>query len=457
MPEEKKIYGFRDMYEPSAMMGAVLALSGIEGVELAFHGPSGCYTIAGHIRTDQAPMGVYSAMRPTGVTEDNLVMGTTEEKLKQLLKFIHATTTKAKPSLLAIVNADATAITGDDIIGQARRFEKETGIPSVAVDAPGMKGWDVVGYDASYRTLLAKFAKKDGIEKKEDSVNIIAPYLLSSQNWLFDFEWIREMLEKLGIRVNCVLTRNTRIEDIQNFAAAKYNLMLTSEEFPSFNREAERLGIPNFGSDLPLPYGLVNTEEWVWAVASKFGKEDKAEKILEEGSKKVKRILFLNYSFTWMANLLMQKRVAVIGRAAFAASIARFLFYDMDTYPDIVVLQGATPQTIEMSKKLLEPIIKDGYPVIIMDNSPYVEVARAIKDRDIDFVIGSRIEKPLIEGMRIPHLNLGSAFYFQSFRFVPYPYAGYEGVPYLVQELSHVMADMFHEKDMWRVMKYENI
>lgn len=455
MPTEvKKLVASIDQYQPSAMMGAVLAVSGIDGAEIAFHGPSGCYTVATHIRTDQGPMGSYSSMSPSGITEDNLVMGTSMEKLKQLIKF---TMLKPKPKLLAIVNTDATAITGDDIIGQSKKFEVETGIPTIAVDAPGMKGWDVVGYDLAYRALLAKFAKTDGIEKRPDSVNIIAPYMLSSQNWIFDFEEIRSLVNKLGLRINCVLTRNTRVEDIANFAAAQANLMLTSEELPHFNKETDKLGVRNFGAELPLPYGLINTEEWTMALAREFGKEQPAEELLKEEAKKVKSVLSFNYPYTWLANLLMQKRAAVIGRAAFAAAIARMLFYDMDCYPEIVALQAGTPQALARAKDQLQECQRDGCPMQVMENASYIEIARAIKNAEIDFVVGSRIEKALIEGMRYPHLSLGSAFYFQSFRFVPYPYAGYNGILYLLQELGLVMEDMMHEQDMWRTLKYANI
>ena len=454
MANYEKLVASRDMYQPSAMMGAVLAVSGIDGVEIAFHGPSGCYTVATHIRTDMGPIGCYSSMSPSGITEDNLVMGTSMEKLKQLIKF---TKLKPRPSLLAIINSDATAITGDDIIGQSRKFQEDTGIPTIAIDAPGFKGWDVVGYDLTYKALLAKFARSDGVEREKDSINIIAPYMLSSLNWLFDFEEIKKMLSSLGLKVNCVLTRNTKVQDVVNFPKAEANLLLTSEELPNFNKEAERLKVRSFGADLPLPYGLKTTEEWVMGVAREFGREEAAQNLLKESARRVKAVLAFNYPYTWLANLLMQKRAAVIGRAIFAASIARMLFYDMDTYPEVVALQAATPQCLDVAKKLLKPIIDHGLKVNIMENPSYIEFARAIKDAEIDFVIGSRIEKALIEGMRFPHLSLGSAFYFQSFHFVPYPYVGYDGVLYLLQELGRVTEDMMHEQDMWRTLRYKNI
>ena len=129
------------------------------------------------------------------------------DKLRQLLKFIRLESehAKRKPSLLAIVNTDSTAITGDDMVGAAKMFEKETGVSSISVDAPGFKGQDVTGYDLAYRTLLTKFAKP-GVTKKSDSVNIIALYLLASQNWLFDFEGIKDLFN-FGTKLKIYMIR----------------------------------------------------------------------------------------------------------------------------------------------------------------------------------------------------------------------------------------------------------
>lgn len=454
--EKPKQPTYKDMYQPSANMGAVLALSGVKGMQIVYHGAPGCNTIVGHVRTDQAPLGAYTGMILTGPRHDHIIMGTSIERLRQTLKFLKATA-RTKPTVLSIVNADATALIGDDIVGSAKAFEQETGIPSIAIDAPGMKGWDTIGYDIVYKELLAKFAKKEGIQKREDTINIICPYGLWSQNWIFDFEAIKELLNKMDIKVNCTLTRNTTIEEIKNFASAKMNIMLTNEGLPLFTKESEKLGVYNFGHNLPLPYGISNTEDWCMAIAEEMGKTEKAQQVLKESSEKVKSIIGLNYSFTWQANLMMQKRVAIIGRAGFAASIARSLYYDFDTYPSLVALQAGTHQAFDTSKRLLDPIIKDNIEINILENPPYLKLAQTIRDGEIDFVIGSRVDKQLIESMRIPHLSLGGAYYFLSYRYIPYPYVGYEGSLYLAQELAQVLTDMFHEKEKWKALLYKEL
>jgi nitrogenase molybdenum-iron protein alpha/beta subunit len=451
---QKRIY--KDMFQPSANMGAVLALSGIKGVYIIYHGAPGCNTIAGHVRTDQVLLGAYTGLLLTGPRHDHIVMGTSIDRLRQALKFVKATL-RRRPSLVAIVNADATALIGDDIVGAAKAFESETGIPSLAIDSPGMKGWDIVGYDIVYKELLARFAKKEGVHKREDAVNIICPYELWSHNWIFDFEEIVNLLKKVGIRINCVLTKNTAIEDIKNFASAKLNIMLTPEELPLFTKESEKLGVYNFGESLSLPYGVCNSEEWLIALGEEMGVVENCQKVLKEGADRVKSILGLNYSFTWQANLMMQKRAAVIGRAGFATAMARCLYYDFDTYPVVIALQAATPQAFEISKRLLDPIIRDGVEIKILENPTYLEFAKAVKEGEIDFAIGSRLDKQLIEGMRIPHLSLGSAYYFMSYRYIPYPYVGYDGMLYLSQELAHVVHEMFLEKEKWKTLLYKEL
>jgi len=233
--------------------------------------------------------------------------------------------------------------------------------------------------------------------------------------------------------------------------------MLTNEDLPLFTKEAEKLGVPNFGGDLPLPYGLRNTEEWYYGIAAKFGKSDEAYKVLQEGSKKVRDVLRFNYSYTWQSNLMLQKRAALIGRAHFIASMARCLYYDMAMYPEVIALQAATKESVDRVKKLLESMEKDGMSPKILINPPYVEFARAVEEAEVDLVLGSRIEKTLIGGMGIAHHAIGSSYYFNTFRYLPMPYVGYEGILYLLQELGLAMEDMFHEREAWKRLCYKNI
>lgn len=94
--------------------------------------------------------------------------------------------------------------------------------------------------------------------------------------------------------------------------------------------------------------------------------------------------------------------------------------------------------------------------VKILINPPYIEFARAVKEAEVDFVLGSSIEKTLIEGMGITHHAIGSSYYFNIFRYLPIPYVEYEGILYLLQELVLVMEDMFHEREAWKKLCYKS-
>ena len=126
-------------------------------------------------------------------------------------------------------------------------------------------------------------------------------------------------------------------------------------------------------------------------------------------------------------------------------------------YPEVVSLQAAAKESADEARKLLESMEKDGMSVEILVNPPYVEFARACREAEVDFVLGSRIEKTLIEGMSIAHHAIGSSYYFNTFRYLPMPYVGYEGILYLLQELGLTMEDMFHEREAWKKLCYKNI
>ena len=121
-------------------------------------------------------------------------------------------------------------------------------------------------------------------------------------------------------------------------------------------------------------------------------------------------------------------------------------------YPEVVSLQAASKESVDGAKKLFGSMEKDGMSPQILANPPHIEFARACREGEVNFVLGSRIEKTLIEGMGIAHHAIGSSYYFNSFKYLPMPYVGYEGILYLLQELCLTMEDMFHEREVCKNM-----
>jgi nitrogenase molybdenum-iron protein alpha/beta subunit len=150
---------------------------------------------------------------------------------------------------------------------------------------------------------------------------------------------------------------------------------------------------------------------------------------------------------------MLQKRAALIGRAHFIASMAN----DMAIYPEVVALQAATKESVDGATKPIKAMEKDEMSPKVLINPAYVEFARAVREAEVDLVLGSRIEKTLMEGMGIAHHAIGSSYYFNTLRYLPVPYVGYEGILYLLQELGLGTEDMFHEREAWKRLCYKNI
>jgi len=83
----------------------------------------------------------------------------------------------------------------------------------------------------------------------------------------------------------------------------------------------------------------------------------------------------------------------------------------MAIYPEVIALQAATKESVDGAKKLFESMEKDGMSPKVLVNPAYVEFARAVGEAEVDFVLGSRIEKTLIGGMGIAHHAIGSSYY----------------------------------------------
>jgi nitrogenase molybdenum-iron protein alpha/beta subunit len=444
---------YADYYMRGAMHGAVVTASGVAGACIVFHGPSGCYTVATHLRTDQAFYGgAYTTVVPSGPLEPELIMGFGVDKAREAAEFGLAT---AKPSILFIINTTPTSITGDNIKGVAVDLEEKFKVPAIALDVPGHKGGFATGSDITMSALLDKFATEGGT-KESDAVNIIGPFLSGSRLWQFDYAEAASLLQRLGLKVNCTLTRNTPLKDIQSYPKAQLDLLFTYEPMPLLSEHSRKFGISRL-PPLPLPYGLANTEEWMMAIAKEFGRTDRVEKALREDVELIRSVLRFNYNYTWFNQIIMQRHIGLAGDAPFAASLARFFYYDLNVYPDVIALYAETHEALKAAHEVLKPLEEEQPSIEILDNPLQIELARKVKEAKVDFFVGTLQEKALMESINIPCLVLGGPYFHAAQRYVPWPYLGYKGILNLYQELTLLEELMIYEKDKWKAMKYDYI
>lgn len=440
---------YQDRYEPGAFAGAALAAGGIRNSTIIFHGIVGCLAEAVYLMNDQHAAGSHTPVIGTGLQESHCIQGGVP-RLKDAVRDV-LNSGRTKPELLWILTGDAPSIAGDDVKSAALELANELGIRIIALDTPGFIGGFVKGAEAVYCSILDNLAAGDGGEK--EGVNVVGPYLTGSRNWPFDIPEIVRLLKAADVKVNAVLTHRNSVEELARLSNARANLMLTSEEMPDFEAASARAGIETFGQELPLPLGMANTEDWYLSVAQRFGDVEKAKVQLTEDIKPVSRVIKGNLNAYWGLSKLNGKRAAILGYASFAASMARFLYYDMNVLPCVIGLLGETKRALSNAEALLKPL-EEYVEFEVLENPTYYLYGEKLKEAKVDFSVGMPQDRNLSEGLGVPQASLGGFYVFNQFSFLDLPYMGVRGVPYLLTELVNLAERTFREDRMWREYAY---
>ena len=442
----------RDQFQPGAFIGTILTTSGILDTVNVYHGVSGCHAMAQHLRGDHVPNGGYVPVVGTGFLENDAIMGGAK-KLEQTLRLVAQgkLAVKAPPQCIWISMSDCPAVGGEDIEGVARGVMAETGVKIIAVENAGFKGGVARGTELALCKILDEIVEP--WEGKREGINVIAPFLMGSANMPFDIDHMVEMLKAAGVKVNLVLSRNLNLADVKRFPRAAANVLLTYEEMPDFLARSDALGVPTLSEGLVLPYGIGNSEEWLLRLADEYGDGKKARAYLLSEMDEVKKIVGRNFNFSWMASFLSDKYAAVCGYAPFATALARHLFHDLNIRVKVVGLWSETEAGVQRATEILEPL-GDSLDFTVLSNPTYFELGEAVKNANVDFVVGSMQDKPLFRGYGIPHLNLCGFYYFNNYNFIPWPLAGVKGSLRLFSEVCRVVDDAFYEGEAWKKLNF---
>ena len=90
----------------------------------------------------------------------------------------------------------------------------------------------------------------------------------------------------------------------------------------------------------------------------------------------------------------------------------------------------------------------------VLENPTYYQLGEAVREANVDFVIGSMQDKPLFKGLGIAHLSIGGFYYFNNYNFVPWPLVGVKGSLRLISEISKVVDEAFYETEAWKKLNF---
>jgi nitrogenase molybdenum-iron protein alpha/beta subunit len=436
----------RDSSEHCALAGATQAIAGIKGSSILVHGSAGCAWMARWARSDQA-LRTYTQIIATNLLEHNIIYGA-KDKAETAAKWILE---QWNPSQLFILQGCSGSLISDPLMEISKILEKKHNIPIFCLDTAGFQGLTATGADEVLSAVLERYAEKE--ETKKGYINLVGPFMMGGNNWVYDLDEMKRLLEALGLTINCVLSCETSIEEIKHYNRAEFDLYLTYEEMPKMVFYEKQMGRNIIGKDLPLPIGIYNTEVWLRGIAQHFGKQAAAENLIIAEKSVLEPLKFM-YNATWLLNWFATKYAAIIGPATWASSYARFLYYDLATFPSVIALTGERDSTIQLAKNNLKGI-SQFYDPLILENALYIQIMNAIKDKAPEFTIGSTQEKSLIEGEGFSHLSMaGFQTVLGSLSFIPYPSVGFRGVPYQLSHLGKLLENTMHETPKWQALHY---
>jgi light-independent protochlorophyllide reductase B subunit len=416
----------RDPMVGCALEGAAGILAGIRDISIVIHSPQGCSSTVSAAYDVHEIDFTKRKVACTRLFETDIVMGASE-KLRGLIKEVDS---KFKTRAIFVIGTCAADIIGEDIEGLCRNLQPQVNAKLIPLMAGGFRGDGYAGIELGLNALFPFIKIQD--KKIPNSVNLLAPQANLNPTWWADLKWVREVLEKIGIKVQAVLPHETSLEELENAGCASANILLSHDAGYKFGVKMQEIhDIPLILSDIPLPVGLKNTARWLRAVGKYFGVEEKVETIIKDGE--ALTIDALRRRGLMMIQRYRNCRVAVSADATLGIGLTRMLFEELEMIPELLLFRSALPD----SQFLLENELKDmGISPNIVFSADGYQVKQALMDSNIDAVFGSSWEYYMAE-------ELGIKFAFDVFsptnrvNYLNKSYFGYEGMLNFLENVAN--------------------
>ncbi|MCL2143495.1 MAG: AAA family ATPase [Methanomassiliicoccaceae archaeon] len=182
--------------------------------------------------------------------------------------------------VIAVVTSCPSGIIGEDVDGMMSRIRSEH--PDVTIvpiiEDGNIKGDYMQGATDACIQLIRSLAVKG---KKERSVNLIGMKTFGI-NTTENVRFVTEVLERLGVRMNCTCVGDTSVEKIKNIPNSELCILMTPDTIAveTMNVLEKEFGM-KATKNMARP-GLKETELWIREIAEHFGEEEKAERVITD-------------------------------------------------------------------------------------------------------------------------------------------------------------------------------
>jgi len=420
-----------------ALEGVASVIAGIKDVSIVIHSPQGCSsTVASAFDSHEVDF----TKRKVGCTrlfESDIILGASE-KLENLIREADNT---FNTKVMFVVGTCAADIIGEDIKGLCDSLQSEVKSKLIPVFAGGFRGNAYDGIDIGLKELLNFIEKSE--DKIANTVNIIAPQGSINPTWWADLNWLKSVLDFLGIRVQTVIPYDISLEDLIDASKASANILLSQDVGYKFCKKMEEeFNIPLILNDIPLPIGLENTARWLRELGKYFKIEKRVEKLIKQGEDSV--ISILRRRALMIIPRYRNCKIAISADATMGIGLVRMLFKELEMIPELILLRSSNSEMSKILDKELKELCIN--PKVAFGVDGY-QIKEALKSVYVDSIIGSSWEKYIGE-------EIGIKLSFDNFSptnrdvYVDRAYMGYDGMLNMLEIIGNDWERSYRSKEI---------
>ena len=203
----------------------------------------------------------------TNTDESNVVFGGERD----LRSEIEGALKVMKGDLFVVLSGCTAGIIGDNVEEIAKDYASQ-GLPLVGTDTPGFKGNAYSGHEAVVKAIINQFVGNVKPQVEKRLVNVFADVPAQNPFWRGDFEQLKKLIEKLGLKVNILFgTSSKGISEWKNIPNAEFNILVSPwVGLDIVESLKQKYGTPYLHYPI-LPVGAVQSSHFLRTIADFAG------------------------------------------------------------------------------------------------------------------------------------------------------------------------------------------
>ncbi|MCL2151038.1 MAG: nitrogen fixation protein NifEH [Coriobacteriia bacterium] len=249
------------------------------------HGPRSCAHIAFQALTSISrrmllersivlPMQTAPPVISTDMSESVMIFGGADVLRQRILE-----AQASEPPAIFVISTCPSGIIGEDLAAVAGLSTDKTKVIPIAADG-NLAGDHLQGVFLGYEAIAEHLIDRDA-RPEPGLVNIIGEKTIA-QATSGNLEFISDVLERLGMRVNCRFLCESDYGQVHGFMKAPLNLLAYADDMGVSLRGylEESFGARFF--EKPFPVGFAESRDWVREIAQLQGMEDAAQAVIDD-------------------------------------------------------------------------------------------------------------------------------------------------------------------------------